>query len=187
MWVHIIHAWQNTVILYLLVVGLLLNPHCRTCLLVWERGRNGGREGNSDGREKHPSVASCMCPNPTTTATVAHAPTRNQELNLQPFGPQDNIPTNWATPTRALLLVLNSVANSIFRKKHRIPFYSFFTWDWITDKLHILQSLEDKLTNSREASLLLGAVLPLSPFCSSQSSPLLLGLFGIITNFPRQD
>lgn len=106
------------------------------------------RERGKQGCERETTIG-CLSqvPQANPTATSAHAPTRNQELNPQPVGPRDNTPTNWATPTRALLVVLNSVANSIFRKKHRIPFYSSFTWDWITE---LLQSSQDKLTDSPE-------------------------------------
>ena len=40
---------------------MFFNPHLRICLLILERGkgREGGRERNA--REKHWSVASCMC------------------------------------------------------------------------------------------------------------------------------
>ena len=80
-------------------------PHPRTCLLIFrERGREGEREG-----EKHclPLIGP-----PTRDQTPNLCMCSDLESNLQPFGLQDDTPTNWATVARAvpdfLKLFLNS-------------------------------------------------------------------------------
>ena len=63
-----------------------------------ERGRE--REKNNV-RAKHRSVASYTCPDQGSNPSLLMCP--DQESNLQPFGVQDDAPTNWAT-SRALYI-----------------------------------------------------------------------------------
>ena len=73
--------------IYLCIYWLIFkNPHLRTCPLILERGE--WRERNISVREKHRPIASHLCP--------------DWRLNLQPFGPQVDTLTNWATPARAV-------------------------------------------------------------------------------------
>ena len=56
-----------------------------------KRGREGERQKDIDVREKHQSVSSRTHPDTGLNHSLAMCP--DWELNLQPFGTQDNAPT----------------------------------------------------------------------------------------------
>ena len=89
-----------------------------------EWGREGKRERNINGREKHQVVASCTWWdwNWDQTHNLGMCPDR--ESNLQRFGFGDDAQINWATPARAIVFffkfrIFKKFYLSVFREMGR--------------------------------------------------------------------
>ena len=95
---------------------LIFNPHPRTCLLSSEKGegREGERERNTHVREKQLPLTGRL------TGDRNHNPGMrpDQGSSWQPFGLQDDAPTNSATQARAHLAnILSRIFPSLFTKE----------------------------------------------------------------------
>ena len=73
--------------------------------------REGGKEGRREG-EKHRLVSSCMYPNWAPNRQPRHVPWRGIEPATCWSAGQH--PTNWATPTRAVVFLIISILLQIF-------------------------------------------------------------------------
>ena len=72
MWRFFLGSWFCSIGLY---VYFFLNPHLRTCLLIFiERGERRERERSINVKEKHQSVASCMCRDQGPNPQLRHVP-----------------------------------------------------------------------------------------------------------------
>ena len=80
---------------------MVLNPHQRPCLLILEREGKAGGGRNIDVTEKHPSVASQMCPDQRSNRQPRYV----SWLGTQPtaFGIQEDAPTE--PPAKASVIL----------------------------------------------------------------------------------
>ena len=84
-------------------------PHPKTVFHCFEREREGGKPGeekerNINVREKYQLVAFWTCPTEDWTCNPGICP--DQELNPQPFGAQDDTPTNQDTSAMARICLM---------------------------------------------------------------------------------
>ena len=112
------------------------NPHPRVYLLILERDSGSGVKGQEGERERETSMleTSIGC-----LLYVPQPPTRDQtrnlsicpgwELNLQPFGVWDTIPTNWARATGPVppSPFLSPIAFSLHKDANSLSFTSTVT------------------------------------------------------------
>ena len=80
---------------HFLIKKKVLNPHPRICLLILERKRGREREKEKRPCEKHWLVAAYTPQTGDQTRNLGMCP--DQGLNPQPFGVQDDAPTNRVT------------------------------------------------------------------------------------------
>ena len=92
-----------------------------------ERGREEEREGEEGGREREKEREKQLCEKETSIRyldglPLVHTPTRDQthslgmcpdwESNLQPFGLQDDAPTNWATLAKPAMFTFKKTVHA---------------------------------------------------------------------------